>query len=460
MNMEEVTALNQAIKNHLIAEGYDHPDAMNVALKDGITLSVPADINLLTSYVLLEQGDWFEEEIDFVRNAVQSGDHVVDIGAKYGTYSLAAAKAAGSDGKVWAFESGTATAAYLSRSILLNQMHQVDLNAGGREAGEKDSLVLDQAMIQFGPAGIDFLKLDAEGRELHLLKNGTAFLSLHSPLIQYRIKYNATVNTDLIPFFKSHGYDRYRLVPGLGCLVPCPNGQELDPYQLNLFCCKADRALRLERRGLLIRRESGRELSGQTDPTLWIDYFKSFPYATRLLKLWQKFLMENHSDPNWQAHQEALGCFALSRMPHVGIADRMQALSRAYRVLNDTVKTHASFSRLMSFARISMELGFRTQAVTTLERLIHAMGSGRHVSIDEPFIPVLPRFETQDPGDEIGAWCLVSLLETRERYQSFSTFFSGKGSLENLDLLKTLPFYHPDMEQRRKMIHLRLNMVK
>lgn len=455
MNMETDAALNQSTRNQLIAEGYECPDVMNVTLKDGITLSVPKDVNLLTPYVLLEQGDWFEEEIDFVRNVIQPGDHVVDIGAKYGAYSLSAAKSAGSNGKVWVFESGTATAAYLARSVLMNQMKQVDLIAG-----RQNSRILDQGDNPFDWTYIDFLKLDGEGQEASILNNGAAFLSLHSPLIQYRIKYNATVNPDLISFFKSFGYDSYRLVPGLGCLILCTTVAGIDPYQLSLFCCKKDRASRLERRGLLIGQELDRETSGLTDPTLWVDYFKSFPYAMRLLKLWQNYLVEYHSDPYWQTHQEALSCYALYRMPHIAVVDRVLALNRAHRVLGDTINDHPTFSRLMSFARISMELGFRAQAVVTLDRLIQMMGSDQHISINEPFIPVLSRFEFQDPGDTIGAWCLVSLIETRERYQSFSTYFSGNRSLKNLDLLKTLPFYHPDMEQRRKMIHLRMNMVE
>jgi len=455
VKMETATSINQATKNHLIAEGYDHPEVMNVVMKDGISLSVPTNINLLTPYVLLEQGDWFEEEIDFVRSVIQPGNHVVDIGAKYGAYSLSAAKAAGSDGKVWAFEPGPATAAYLSRSILLNQMNQVDVIAGCHAIPGGNTLILDDAMNRFGTTGIDFLKLDAEGLEQDILNHGTVFLSQHSPLIQYRIKYNEHVNTDLISFFASVGYDSYRLVPGIGCLVPCPTVQGIDPYQLNLFCCKADRALHLEKKGLLIRRELMNETFGQTDPSLWIKHIRPFPYAMQLAKLWRNYLAENHADPHWQAHQEALSCYALSRIPHIGMAERIEALNRAYLILKDTIDSHATFSRLMSFSRISMDLGFRAQAVVALDRLVQMMGSDHLISIDEPFIPVLPRFESQDPGEKIGAWILVSLLETRERYQSFSTYFSGNLSLKNLDLLKTLPFYHPDMEQRRKMIHLR-----
>jgi hypothetical protein len=45
--------------------------------------------------VLLEQEDWFEKEIAFVRRLLRSGMRAVDIGANYGTYTLAMARAVG-----------------------------------------------------------------------------------------------------------------------------------------------------------------------------------------------------------------------------------------------------------------------------------------------------------------------------------------------------------------------------
>lgn len=61
-----------------------------------VRVCVPADISLLTPYVLLEQDDWFEAEIHFVRRFLEQGMHVVDIGANYGVYTLSAARGVGS----------------------------------------------------------------------------------------------------------------------------------------------------------------------------------------------------------------------------------------------------------------------------------------------------------------------------------------------------------------------------
>ena len=55
-----------------------------VELVDGTQVIVPDSLELITSYVLQEQGDWFEDEIKFLRAHVQPGNTVIDIGANYG----------------------------------------------------------------------------------------------------------------------------------------------------------------------------------------------------------------------------------------------------------------------------------------------------------------------------------------------------------------------------------------
>ena len=58
-------------------------DPIIVELVDGTKVVVPDSLELITSYVLQEQRDWFEDEIKFLRELVQPGDVVVYIGANY-----------------------------------------------------------------------------------------------------------------------------------------------------------------------------------------------------------------------------------------------------------------------------------------------------------------------------------------------------------------------------------------
>jgi hypothetical protein len=59
-----------------------------LTLVDGVRIIVPDSLNIITTYVLREQKDWFEDEIKFLRQLLQPGDRVIDVGANYGVYTL------------------------------------------------------------------------------------------------------------------------------------------------------------------------------------------------------------------------------------------------------------------------------------------------------------------------------------------------------------------------------------
>ncbi|MBK7673942.1 MAG: hypothetical protein IPJ27_03790 [Candidatus Accumulibacter sp.] len=55
-----------------------------LTMVDEVRVVVPDSLDLITPYVLLEQQDWFEDEIKFLRHLLQPGQKVIDIGANYG----------------------------------------------------------------------------------------------------------------------------------------------------------------------------------------------------------------------------------------------------------------------------------------------------------------------------------------------------------------------------------------
>ena len=96
-------------------------------LPGGLQIQVPDSLDLITPYVLLEQGDWFEDEIKFLRKILRSGEKIIDIGANYGTYTLTMARAVGEGGAWWAFEPASSTAQCLRASIEANGLGHVVL---------------------------------------------------------------------------------------------------------------------------------------------------------------------------------------------------------------------------------------------------------------------------------------------------------------------------------------------
>src|ERR1700755_3426203 len=100
---------------------------ITVELVDGGRVVVPDSLELITTYVLQEQQDWFEDEIKFLRRLLQSGQKVMDIGANCGVYALTCARLRGPTGRGWAFEPATATANLLASGISANNFEHVEL---------------------------------------------------------------------------------------------------------------------------------------------------------------------------------------------------------------------------------------------------------------------------------------------------------------------------------------------
>ena len=468
-----------------IAEGGDCSNVMDARIKGDIAVCVPDDINCLTSYVLQERQDWFEQEIAFVRTFLKPGMNVVDIGANYGTYTLTAAKSVGPAGKVWAFEPSRLTAAYLTRSIRLNALDNITLIQAGvsdadrrailsmnanselnavvesEAAGQTESIALMSLDGWMKTAGgrVDFLKMDVEGQEENVICGGKHFFASCSPLILYKIKYGNAFHPELALSFTNIGYRSYRLIPGLNILAPFSMEEKPDAYQLNLFCCKDDCAERLRQQGLLVVPKTADSLFYDFPAPLWIDYLQEFPYVSLLKHLWQAYCREHAGASGWQIHQQALSAYAVSRLPGYSTSDRYEALSKGYGLMTGLLQSQPTVSRLLTAIRMAMDMGCREYAVNMLNLLCGYFESGQEFSVNEPFLSVSGRMEELDPGNDFGQWLIYGVLEVREICQSFSSYFTGMNSLPDLELMRTSPFYSDEMERRRQLIRKRFGVA-
>lgn len=444
-----------------------------VKIRGDVWVCVPDSLEIMTSYVLLEQEDWFEDEIRFVRRLLEPGKNAIDIGANYGVYTLSMAKTVAAGGKVWAFEPARETARFLSESVVLNKFGHVqvvnaalsDFDGDGTLGVERNSecnrllrhaesdaaqeavrvCTLDSCESVYRWSRIDFVKLDAEGEECNIIAGGKHFFASNSPLLLVEFKHGQTYNFPLIPAFEKIGYAPYRLLPGLHILVPFEAGEAIDPFQLNLFFCKPDQAQALEKRGFLV--------TGQ-NPAIpecrggWQDLLGKLPYGKRLIEGWLE-----RSPGGYEA---ALDCYVFARQESQPPAIRYAALRKALASLVDLSRATPSVPRLMSLARVYADMGLRSNALNILAQL-RGMGSNLSSSCkDEPFLAVSARFDGIDPRNELGHWVLASVLDQWEMLSHFSSYFTGVVSLGNLEAIKQLGFCKPDMEKRIQLLRKRL----
>lgn len=452
-----------------------------VRIKGGVRVVVPDNLDLMTCYVLREQEDWFESEMEFIRRLLTPGMQVVDIGANYGVYTLTAAQRVDAGGRVWAFEPSSATAACLRRSLELNGWRHIEVILAGlsercgtahlvanrntelgyisedpapAQNGEPVELLsLDECQRRYGWQRLDFIKIDAEGHESAILRGGERALRELSPLILYEIKAGERVNLDLVAEFRERGYASYRLVPGLNGLVPFMPAEPMDSYQLNLFCCKPDRAADLAQRGLLV--EAGAEETPPPPPAeTWECHVERLPYGRAFLDRWRASVRTNPI-PGWERYRDALGHYVLAYSLEQHLSRRYAHLQRAQELLAELAGGSNNLCRIMTYARVEADLGRRQHAVAALAFLVKLLEASRSLALPEPFLPPAAAYDRIVPGANPANFVLASVWETYERSRAFSSYFTGDASLDLLEAFTKLGFERPEMERRRQLVRMR-----
>ncbi len=460
-------------------------DSMSVLIKGGIRVRVPPRLDELTPYVLIEQEDWFEDEIDFVRRLAKPAMRCLDIGASYGVFSLTLAKQVGPDGHVWSFEPTGATVALLSQSVEENRLRNITLlqMALSGESGRQklvihpdpaynhladkvtdDSLFeivevksLDDVVDEQTIESVDFIKMDAAGAEISVLQGGERFLQRESPLVMFELKYREGENWELVEALQARGYEIYRLVPGLQILVPLERG-DIDPYLLNLFACKADRARLLESEGLAINRLPPRRAVDVGDPMAVLQtVLGERPYARALWPRWREALAGSAGDSS-RDHLNGLALYCRSRDASLSVADRFQALCAAHAAMCDSRESSGEVARKLTLARISWELGYRQQALDVLASMRETTDAGHRTPGAPPFLAVSDRFDGIEPGDDLESWCAASVLHQIETLAAYSSYFRSEAALASLEALEQSSFQSPEMERRRQLVRMRLGL--
>lgn len=463
---------------------------ITITLADGMRIIVPDSLNLLTAYVLQEQEDWFEDEIKFLRQLVRPGSNVIDIGANYGVYTLSLANLVGPAGRVWAFEPASRTAGLLSASIAANGLGNVlvEQTALSSEAGtarlalndnsELNALVhdpastgnietvkittLDECLERHRWKAIEFVKLDAEGEEEKILRGGSVFLAVESPLIQYEVMAGTKLHLELIEAFAAIGYKSYRLVPGLDLLVPFDTKDPVDGYLLNLFACKPERAADLVARGLLagqkvadkFRETHCTEIASHSKAALtdsWLPALEKLPYGKMCSGSWRRTLAAN-GNPELNA---AMYLYAKSRNLSLTGSERFAALEECYLYLKSLCELQPSHLRLSSLARVAREYGAREVATGALGQLARAIIERRQVDLTEPFLAPGERFDSLPLQNNIGNWIAAATLEEFERQSAFSSYYTGATALQRLRAIESLGFGSAEMKRRLDLVQRR-----
>ncbi|MFT0796732.1 FkbM family methyltransferase, partial [Synechococcus sp. H70.1] len=179
-------------------------------------LSLEPSFSSIVTRVLLTQGEWFEEEVDFCRHFLKAGMNVIDVGANVGVYTFLAARRVGPAGSVIAVEPTPSCIQHLQKTISANSLDNIvslvesaagdhegtvqfqeeratvfnSISASGpvSEQRSRDEKVvslttLDSIWRSQGKSQVDLIKIDAEGAEEQVISGALELVAATQPIV-------------------------------------------------------------------------------------------------------------------------------------------------------------------------------------------------------------------------------------------------------------------------------------
>lgn len=414
-----------------------------VAVSGSVEVAVTDSLDDLPTYVLKEQGKWFDPEYDFVIELAQAGWRAVDIGADAGAYAVPMAKRA-SNGKVLALTHTSKHGSLLMASRMRN-----GLEKNLMVAITETSLSLDDEMDRHGLIDIDFVRLSGEACTVGTLQRSSRFFSAGSPLLMFAVRPGKDFDFAVHSWLQANGYSVYRLVPGPGVLAPLTSLNELDVYAVNLFACKRDRAELLARQGRLVLQPHALSDLPGVDRRDWQAHLAKLPYAAELIGRWSS---PHPAAEGWEVYWMSLNLHALSQAAERPAAERLACLQTAANVLVTLVGEHANLPRLLSLCRVMTELGRREAAVGLLNQICALISDGMSCELAEPCLALTDSFSRVSPVPRENDWVVAMILEQRENLRAFSDWFTGGESLTALEEVASLGFGSRQIDRRIALI--------
>lgn len=437
--------------------------ALPIRVRHGNTIYVPPSLRVTTTYVLLEQEAWFEDEVDFVRTYLRPGDRAIDVGANFGVYTTAMADVVGADGKIFAFEPASDTAAFLRATAHLAHSNQVEVvqaavsdqaghallrlgatpeenaltrtNAPSPRTESVDMLTLDEFLARREEGRIALIKMDAEGHEVQVGHGARIVITRDEPLLLFEIRQDAAIDFGFLEFAESLEFSAYRLAPGLNILVPFHRNQPMDHGQLNLFACSKRKAAELQSRGLLALPSDGERASApahQPPPSLFS--FGAFP-------------------PKSTVYAAVFSHFAIATAKDGTPNQRLNHMLQALYFARQAIAEKDSLSRRVTLARIVADLGYRMVATRILRDAISILSPKQFALPEEPCLRPSRENPSSEPESSSELF-RIDVLETYERLRAFSSRFSDVKTLPYIELICDHPLSTAEMHRRRQLLRL------
>jgi hypothetical protein len=215
-------------------------------------------------------------------------------------------------------------------------------------------------------------------------------------------------------------------------------GDQLDAFQLNLVAFRQEAAESIGAAGILtpcVLEEDWTSTGVRVQDVL--DRLAARPPFATLGLNWQP----NPIHPGWEHQRRAIALAAESLRFELPPSQRLAGMLSAYRSVKTALGTAVNGSRLFTLARIAGSLGYRAEAVQSLEKLLGSMDAKAEdlsKTFTEPMLlPIAWQEEIVYP--DLPTMVRCATFEGYLALGSFSAFFHRASAASVVSRLRSLP---------------------
>ena len=414
-------------------DGRRPPDELvELEIVGGVRIVVRNRLDEATPWILFEQEDWFDAELAWLRRAVRPGATILDAAAGHGVAAASLAALVGAGGSIIACERDPAVHARLRRTFELHGGGRHQATPRGRPVAAWPMVALPTDPAQADPGCLlPDLVLDDLSFHDGALPDRLGSLRACDPMILFPAdQADPARNRRTLERLAAHGYQFYRHLAGFDAMAPL-DACFTDGFARLIFACRPERAVELAARGLLVT-----------------------PTALAAAEHEARAAIAAPAATGWPTTLATLEAALLGDAPlAVRIARAMQLTRSWLGGLRDFVDLVDHPGQLCGLVRLLLAVGAREAALEASRPLLHRFQAGT-LAIDEPFLPILPRFDGRpDAGrpDLAG----LALIECVVQAMAHSGFFATDLFLPTLDQLRDHPCFPSALERRRQLLACR-----
>ena len=394
----------------------------------------------LHTYVLREQGKWFEPEATFLMRIAVHFNEFFDFSADSGMFAIpVATMQASAGGNTYAIRNSGMSSILLGQSIELNAMTNLKIAVHP----PRDAITPDLVRVS----------LDWNNGNEGSIHQVWPYIQAASPLILASLRNPLEEDHSAKNVLEAHGYQPYRLLPGYDLLVPIQLGEVLEPSDINLFFCQPQRAQTLETLGLLCRTTEEIAELPTSDTVLWSEMLGTQPYAAPYCGHW----LNSPPIGQWgEMLRLILNLDAEARNQELSPAQRHARIQMIHTILPLLIQHEPTAPRLLTGIRLMADVGKRTTAVTWAGVLKNGLDGQSGAILDEPFLAPLPMWEHIPVGTDETEWAHTAAMVASERLRSFSSWYTSAESLEFWKTLRKNPLMRQEAERMTALIKQRI----